>query len=1477
MAIRVLRQTLLRRTALVGAVGAVLMANAARAGSLEFDLPPQPLSRSLDDYARIAGQQVIYSPDLVQGKQAPQLKGKYTAEVALADLVTGSGLSVARTSTGDVMIESAAPAPIRLAEVTRKSPAPTSSIETVVVTAEKKREDIQTVPISVTAMSQKDLTDRQVAAGPDLLREVPNMNFGKTNFSGYSIELRGIGTQAISVTTDPAVAVAFNGIPFIRNHFFEQEFYDVDNIEVLRGPQGTLYGRNATAGVVNLKSALPTDQFEAIASADFGNFNNRRFEGMVNFPIVGDKLDMRFAGEWTKRDGYTTDTTLNAQVDGRDLWSTRASLEFKPADDFEANLIWEHFSEDDHRLRSAKQLCETAQPATVIDGVPVPPVGTNGNVPVGTGGALALDQNYTSQSCQATSLYAPSAFQVPFGPSLPFIIAASAAGASGGDPYVSTTQSTDLRSIQSAISPNYRAKNDTLELNASYNINPQLTLTSETGYNQDFLWSTQDYNRFDTAPGVFTRPGNSSGPMGARFIPDPAAGINGIPASAVIFCDPQLGCSDRIVAMDLNNEHAWQASQEIRLASNFEGPFNFSVGGNYLHYETEENYYVFINALSAYVASGNVDLFGNESTNDNSDCLLVVGGYQAHNPVISSSPLQGCVYMDPNPISSLNNKGHNYFLSQNPYTLNSYALFGEAYYNITDTLKLTGGIRWTVDKKHFVDIPSEVLTDGYGYFVTGAVNQEWDRPTGRVVLNWTPSLDFTDQTLVYGSYSHGYKAGGANPPGAVFLDFNGNTTSNGLNTFPDHPATFKPEYIEAFELGTKNTLLDGSLTLNADVFYYNYTGYQISEIVDRSAINNNYNAHVEGAELESVWEPTPGLKFNFAGGWEDTGVAGGESGIDLMDRTAGKPGWMVLKPFATTASNCILPTYVVAAVLQEQATGIGGSDGGAGPFACGIAYSSHLDPATLAPYAPNPMGLTGSISPNQQAPIPAGYPGFNPDALVNGQSNNNGEGFAKNLTGHQLPNAPPFTLSFGTQYTVPVSSDWAATLRGDFYFQADSWARIFNDNPYDRLRGYTNVNLALILNSTDGWSVMGYVKNIFDTTAITGDFLNSDDSGLTTNVFLTDPRLFGIRVTKDFEAGEGNGGYGVPEFLQGIFADSDAKVPSMWIELGGDAERISGQGQVFAPAFIAANPTSAVLWQNKNPLDAQKLPLFSFGGEAKLSYQPEGTDWVFAAAIIYGRSTSANEPDHQTKGTYYNAYKSGIPTQPPSQIRARENFSDTKARHTESHSILDFTAGKDFGLGLFGANETTTLSAGLRFAQFSSVQNVDFRARPDLHFHTANALGLVFKSAEFHAYHATGEASRTFRGIGPSVELNDSVPLLGNSQGGEIVIDWGVNAAILFGRQKTKSHHMSSGYYHGKYGSSSYNNPLVSTSRSRSVIVPNLGAFAGASYRFNNAKISFGYRGDFFFNALDGGIDARKSETLGFSGPFARISIGLGG
>ena len=581
---------------LAGSVCAAALSNSAFAA--QFDIAPGDLNSALSAFSAQTGVQLVMSYDAVRGIRSHGVKGDLTADVALTKILANTGFSMQRRLSGAVAIvpdqrettiervEQVAPIHLAAAEAS-------SAIESVVVTSSKIKGDIQTVPIAITALSQEQLTSRQIAGGPDLVKEVPNLTFSKTNFSGYNLEIRGIGTQAISVTTDPAVAVALNDTPFIRNHFFEQEFFDLSQAEVLRGPQGTLYGRNATAGVVNLISAKPTDQFEAMASADIGNYHNRRFEGMVNVPIVDDRVDLRIAGEWTKRDGYTTDTTYGTPVDGRDLWSTRVTLSLKPTENLQADIVWEHFSESDDRLRSGKQLCETANPPTSVNGEPALPPGNYTGI-IATQ-PFFLDQADLSQGCQATSLYAPSAFQVPYGPSLPYVVALQVMGLNNPslDPYAETTQSTNLRDIQSAILPTYRAKNDTLEFNATYNINPALTFVSQTGYNQDFLYSTEDYNRFDTAPGIF-QDGTPSGTVPPQFSPDP-----NLPG-ALIFCDPQLGCSDRLVTQDLNNEHAWQLSQEFRLSSNFSGPFNFSFGGNYLHYETEENYYVFSNALSAY-------------------------------------------------------------------------------------------------------------------------------------------------------------------------------------------------------------------------------------------------------------------------------------------------------------------------------------------------------------------------------------------------------------------------------------------------------------------------------------------------------------------------------------------------------------------------------------------------------------------------------------------------------------------------------------------------------------------------------------------------------------------------------------------------------------------------------------------------------------------------------------------------------------
>jgi iron complex outermembrane recepter protein len=1097
---------------LAGGASVAVLATSAFAS--EFNVPSGDLRAALNLYAKQARVELIYPVSAVEGVHTRGAKGDLSSDEALAAILKGTGFDTQRTPSGAIGIirakAAAVAAPMR--ELANAEPVhAAASVETVVVTSSKIKGDIQTVPIAITALSQEQLTSRQIAGGPDLVKEVPNLTFSKTNFTGYNIEIRGIGTQAISVTTDPAVAVAFNDTPFIRNHFFEQEFYDVSQVEVLRGPQGTLYGRNATAGVVNVISAKPTDQFEAMLSADWGNYSNRRYEGMVNIPIVDDRLDLRVAGEWTKRDGYVFDEATGQQTDGRDLWSTRVTLGWKPVEGVQVYAIWEHFDENDDRLRSGKQLCKKDPGPTSVDGLSIsslPLAGENYRTDQPASFTQDFVQTMLSQGCLPTSLYSSDAFETPNGKVYPFVqLGMFISGdllLNDIDPYASQTQSRNLRVIQSLIKPHYQAKNDTLELNADWAVTPSLTLTSQTGYNKDFLYSTEDLNRFDTATGIFNQTFYNT--------PD-LRGADPLQPDNKTYCDPQLGCAQSMVGQDISQEHAWQLSQELRLASNFGGPLNFSVGANYMHYQTVEDYYVLFNLITAELQE-----FNGQDAGQYTECLSGTDGSLGEapsliapeplfasfgflpQPVAWPSPL-GCngvtlsgsrslgTYIDPNPLGQINGLGHNYFRSENPYALNSYAGFGEVYYQLAPDLKLTGGLRWTDDQKTFWNIPSWVFEAGGGYPVMGVVHQEWKEWTGRAVANWTPKIDFTDQTLVYASYARGYKGGGANPPGPI-ADFGSAQSS------VTHPPTFAPEFVNAYELGTKNTLLDGGLTLNGDVFYYDYKGYQISQIVDRTSINLNFDATVKGAELEAMYEPIPGLKFNFAGGYEDTRVNNGQTAIDLMDRTAGHSDWMIVRPFVDETSNCILPAYVVKQIVMTDVA----------PSPLGGGLNTVCDAA----YTPG-GGISLFNGNNYEDKGIFAAAGFDPTTAPN-----NGEGFAKDLSGNRLPNAPKFTTSLSAEYTIPVSEDWAATLHSDFYWQSQSFARIFNDRPYDKLRGYSNVNLALILTSADGWQVMGYLKNVFDTTAITGAFLFSDDTALTTNVFVTDPRLFGVRVTKNW-------------------------------------------------------------------------------------------------------------------------------------------------------------------------------------------------------------------------------------------------------------------------------------------------------------------------------------------------------------------------
>jgi iron complex outermembrane receptor protein len=328
-------------------------------------------------------------------------------------------------------------------------------------------------------------------------------------------------------------------------------------------------------------------------------------------------------------------------------------------------------------------------------------------------------------------------------------------------------------------------------------------------------------------------------------------------------------------------------------------------------------------------------------------------------------------------------------------------------------------------------------------------------------------------------------------------------------------------------------------------------------------------------------------------------------------------------------------------------------------------------------------------------------------------------------------------------------------------------------------------------------------------------------------------------------------------------ASDESGQPTVWIELGGQLEQFGSTEEPFSSPFLL-KPRPA--FEAVNPLDVEKPPRYAVGGEAKVTFEPAGTDWVFSAAVRYGRSTGHKAVTQQTV----------YPTLggPAGIIPYFDNYATTKVTHDESHAVVDFKVGKDVGLGIFGRDSISIFSLGVRYAQFASMTSVNVRERPDLHVNSNPYIKY------FHSYGLTGHSARNFRGAGPSLSWEGSIPFAGKPETTEFTLDLGVNGAILFGRQKAFINHHTSGRYVEvlfSHQAIPYENSAPPRNSAHSVTVPNLGGLAGVSVKFPNAKVSLGYRADFFFGAVDGGIDARVTKTLGFNGPFATLSIGLGG
>lgn len=218
--------------------------------------------------------------------------------------------------------------------------------EEIVVTAQKRATNLQETAAAISVADGEDLREQQVTSIEGLAQTLPSVNFGQTT-GNARIAIRGIGFDNTTVGNEGRVAYHVDGVYLSRPASTLAGFYDVERVEVLRGPQGTLYGRNATGGAINVISRAPGDRMNGYFDATYGNYDLKKFEGAFGGP-VSNALSARFSFQAIDRDGYGKNLTNGRDVDDQSTIAVRGQLRFEPSDTFDVTLSADYFHQDDH-------------------------------------------------------------------------------------------------------------------------------------------------------------------------------------------------------------------------------------------------------------------------------------------------------------------------------------------------------------------------------------------------------------------------------------------------------------------------------------------------------------------------------------------------------------------------------------------------------------------------------------------------------------------------------------------------------------------------------------------------------------------------------------------------------------------------------------------------------------------------------------------------------------------------------------------------------------------------------------------------------------------------------------------------------------------------------------------------------------------------------------------------------------------------
>lgn len=668
--------------------------------------------------------------------------------------------------------------------------AQSNTIEEVVVTARMVEETLQEVPVAVTSIGEDALNAFRIDEATDLASRVPAMNVSVGGSgAGAQITLRGVGSSFISNAFDSAVALNYDGISVSTQRLLQSAFFDVEQIDVLKGPQSLYFGKAASAGVLSLRSANPTDEWSYGFKSSYElEEEGTTVGGFVSGPL-SDTLGMRVAAEYQDIDNWieiaSGNPTAQPERGMRNLIS-RVTFQWEPNDDLVANLKLNYNSQSSNSLNGPQDIFCGG------DGLPDPSVLLGGAF----GGIPGFDLFLPTHDCDIED----GKFA---GPDAHPLIDTPPAGGPG-----------DGRNI-------FRAYNDTdtffARLQVDYALSDTLNLTFLGGY----VDLENEYN--DTFNATGQLPDGSAAGLSAPF-----------------------------------ENTLEQITAEVRLGSNYDGPFNFQVGA---FWETRD--------------------MGHEAVQNAFNPTL----FAALGPPFGPDPATGYTFD---------------WLADRPIEAEAVSVFVSAQYELSEQWELSGGVRWTDEEKStsiaFPYIHAGVaalgLTSISSGFETGDVDFEDDNISPELVLTYR----MNDDISIYGAYKTGFKSGGIDnntlPTGDLVLNLN--SPDPAVREASAAVLRFESEESEGGEIGFRSQLMDSSLMLNLTAFYYVFENQQVQNFDPALFAFDTTNAGevtTQGLDIDFFWATTiPGLTVQGAWGLLDSSLTGDlitAGGANLKGRDAG--------------------------------------------------------------------------------------------------------------------------------------------------------------------------------------------------------------------------------------------------------------------------------------------------------------------------------------------------------------------------------------------------------------------------------------------------------------------------------------------------------------------------------------------------------------------------------------------------------------